>query len=50
LADLVRRKMYSWDFVGLSVTDSGMGFGLAHTISALRYHPSDCNANATRRG
>ena len=36
--------------VGRSVTLSGMGFGLCHTIADRNIHPSSCKANATRHG
>jgi hypothetical protein len=36
--------------VGLSVTDSGMGFDFAQMIVDLKTHPSACNAIATKCG
>ena len=44
------KKIYSCDLVHLSLTDSGIGFGLCHIISCLRYHPSARNANASIHG
>nr|AKH46656.1 DNA methylase N-4/N-6 domain-containing protein [uncultured marine virus] len=44
------RKMYSCDFVGRSVTLSGIGFGLCQMMSERRNHPSAWSANATRHG
>ena len=48
--DFDNRKIYSCAFVGLSLTLSGIGFGLCQIMSERRYHPSACNANATRQG
>ena len=42
--------MYSCALVHLSLTLSGMGLGLCHIISCLRYHPSARNANANIQG
>ena len=42
--------MYSCDLVHLSLTLSGIGLGLCHIISCLRYHPSARNANANIHG
>ena len=42
--------MCSCALVGLSVTLSGMGFGLCQIMSLRRYQPSACNAKATRQG
>jgi hypothetical protein len=50
LGDLLRRKIYSCAFVGLSVTLSGIGFGFGHIMSDLSHQPSACNAKATRHG
>jgi hypothetical protein len=47
---LLSRKMYSWLFVGLSSTLSGMQFGLCQMMSLRRYQPSACNAIASRAG
>src|SRR5665647_2724522 len=49
-ADFVSRNTYSCAFVGRSVTDSGIGFGLAQMMSLRRYQPSACSAKATRQG
>ena len=48
--DLVSRNTFSWAFVGRSVTDSGIGFGLFQMISLRSHQPSACNAIATRAG
>ncbi len=37
---LLSKKRYSWDFVGLSVTLSGIGFGFDQMMSLRRYQPS----------
>ena len=42
--------MYSCDFVHLSVTDSGIGFGLCQIISWRKYQPSARNAKANIHG
>src|SRR4030095_16895065 len=49
-ACFVSRKTYSWALVGRSVTDSGMGLGLAQMMSDLRYQPSAWRAKARRQG
>src|SRR3990172_1593957 len=42
--------MYSWLRVGRSLTLSGIGFGLLHTMSERRYQPSAWSAKTTRHG
>src|SRR3990172_12558851 len=47
---LENKKTYSWDLVGRSRTDSGMGFGFDQMISLLKTQPSAWRAKATRQG
>src|SRR3990167_2655492 len=42
--------MYSWDFVGLSLMLSGIGFTLLQMMSDRSHPPPACSANATRHG
>ena len=50
IMDFVNRKTYSCALPHLSRTDSGIGFGFAHTISFLTHQPSSCKAIANRCG
>ena len=49
-ARFVNRNTLECDWVGLSDTDSGMGFGFAQMISDRRNQPSARRANARSQG
>lgn len=48
--DLASRKIYSCALVHLSVTLSGIGFGLLQIMSCRKYHPEERSAKATIHG